>query len=316
MVSFYRPRKPDTSRFGMADGGGMSATTPIIRSRDQFTRVSRMPHAEMHRLRKGMYVRADTWQSLTPWERYELRVDAFRTTNPGATLSHESAAVLHGLPLFGEARHLHSYVHADEMRTQKFADRLVHTSTDRRNAVLIDGTWCTDLIDTLIDIGRCLPPAAALACWDDALRRGVRASDIGDRWVRMASGRGTRTLRWLTAFADAAAESPAESVSRAAISWLGYPAPVLQREFRTQAGTDRVDFCWPDERLVGEADGLAKYGLNQDPLTALRDEKAREGRLRVAGFTVCRWMFEDLTSPSRLDALLRGAGLRPPRAKR
>ena len=77
------------------------------------------------------------------------------------------------------------------------------------------------------------------------------------------------------------AETVLESVSRAAIEWLGFEEPELQVEFRTDGFTDRVDMWWTEGRVVGEADGDLKYdGSLEPPTTAIAKEKDRDRRLR------------------------------------
>jgi hypothetical protein len=101
---------------------------------------------------------------------------------------------------------------------------------------------------------------------------------------------------------DGAAESPAESVSRAAIEWCGYETPELQRTFRYEGHTDRRDLFFPRSNAVGEADGWGKYQL-EDPAVAsrlLQEEKRREDRLRRGGHGVARW---DLAGVYRLTPL-------------
>ena len=79
------------------------------------------------------------------------------------------------------------------------------------------------------------------------------------------------------------------------------PSPELQREIRTRAGTFRVDFCWPDVRVIGEADGRVKYS---DADTLWR-EKLRQEHLERAGYRVVRWTWHDITAERRrwLDRL-------------
>ena len=93
------------------------------------------------------------------------------------------------------------------------------------------------------------------------------------------------------------------------------PQPELQRSFADPRGRiGYCDFAWPEFRIIGEADGDAKY---LDP--ALRggrsaervvlDEKIREDRLRALGWTVVRWRWPDARDGRRLVAALSAAGL-------
>ena len=93
------------------------------------------------------------------------------------------------------------------------------------------------------------------------------------------------------------------------------PRPRLQRELYTPTGifVARVDFEW-DGRLVGEFDGLVKYGQGlmvpgQTPNDVVIAEKIREDRLRQLGLEVVRWTWADLEA-GRLPEILRQAMVR------
>jgi hypothetical protein len=66
-------------------------------------------------------------------------------------------------------------------------------------------------------------------------------------------------------------------------------APEPQREIHGLDGrlVARVDFCWEEQRTVGEFDGKIKYGRLLKPgqpiEEALFDEKRREDSLRDLG---------------------------------
>jgi hypothetical protein len=114
---------------------------------------------------------------------------------------------------------------------------------------------------------------------------------------------GTRGARRAIGFADGLSESVGESRSRVAIAAAGLPVPVLQWEVHAAAGgrfVGRVDFGWPELTVVGEFDGLIKYGRalrpGQDPAEVLVAEKLREDALRDEGLGVVRWIWADLTA--------------------
>lgn len=57
----------------------------------------------------------------------------------------------------------------------------------------------------------------------------------------------------------------------------------------------RVDFFWEREGVIGEFDGLAKYGADGiAAATAVHREKLREDAVRDAGYEVVRWTWKDL----------------------
>lgn len=67
----------------------------------------------------------------------------------------------------------------------------------------------------------------------------------------------------------------------------------------------RVDF-FVGERVVVEFDGMVKYG-GADGRRALQAEKAREDRLRAAGYVVVRLVWSDLDDAGRVHALIQRA---------
>ncbi|MCH8561282.1 hypothetical protein [Nesterenkonia sp. DZ6] len=134
------------------------------------------------------------------------------------------------------------------------------------------------------------------------------------------------TGRWKAAlgFADAHAESPGESVSRALIHQLGFAAPTLQVWIATDVGDQRVDFEWtvqgssrtsPEvQRIVGEFDGRGKYFdealLRGRPAKEVHyAEKLREDAIRRTGRGMVRWDWTDLSHPEVLAAKLGQAGV-------
>lgn len=173
------------------------------------------------------------------------------------------------------------------------------------------------MADTVIDLGRALPPAFGLAVADAAMRLfGVTEPEVRAVFEQRRDGRGRRRVTWLLDRASPDAESVGESLSRAVIEWCGFPSPVLQQEHRIEGRLYRSDFCWPHERVVGESDGWQKYDAN-DPSgsrSAVREEKRREDALRRAGWRVARWDYAATLGVNGLRDALRLAGLSPVRA--
>lgn len=276
----------------------------------------RLRAPEFVRVRPGVYARRASFARLTRWERYAARVHAFVRTHPDAVLSHESAAVLHGLPLFGETRLIHAYA-AESATTHVRGDVRLHASLDPRGHGTIGTVRATSLIDTVVDLVRVLPPAQALAVVDAALSTiqggGQHALDeYRNRCSRRISQRGVATARWVWDNADARSESPTESVSRAVIGWCGFEAPELQREFSYEGARDRADFHFPSAQVIGEADGWGKYQLDDPDAAAhrLREEKRREDRLRRHGHPVVRWETKDAWQVVPLRERLLAAGVK------
>lgn len=257
------------------------------------------------RVRPGVYADRKAHAALRPWQRYAVRVHALLLTHPDAILCLESAAVVLGLPMFGEPRDLHIY-DPDRSASWRFGDVAVHTSADRRTIEVISGIRTTSLLDTVADLGRVLPPAQALAVVDSSISP-VQGGTLHIPLLReltreQKNRRGRVNLRWLWPAADMRSESPAESVSRAVMEWCGFERPVLQQEFGYEGHTDRTDFFFESCRAVGEADGWGKYTLDAPDAAAskLKDEKRREDRLRRHGHPFARW---DLSEAWQVDPL-------------
>lgn len=257
------------------------------------------------RLRKGVYVDRLKFEALPVWKRYAVRVHAFVVTHPDAVLCLESAAVLHGIPHFGETKDIHVY-DPDGPSSWRHRDVSIHTSRDPRTVEFVNGVQVTGLCDTVVDLARVVPPAHGLAMVDAAISpvQGgfLRLDSLRERSEGQENQRGRARLRWLWENGNALSESPAESVSRAVIAWSGFEQPELQRKFFYEGEQDRVDFFFRSCGVVGESDGWGKYNLEK-PKEAeqhLADEKRREDRLRRNGHPFARW---DLKAAWQVDPL-------------
>lgn len=271
------------------------------------------------RVRHGVYAARAGWAALQPWERYLARVHAYALISPAAVFSHESAAAILGLPIFGEPRFIHVF---DPERTKsvRYGDIAVHTSADPRDVIAVGAILVTDLAHTVVDLSRVLPPAFGLAVVDAALATSLTADRFAEVAASQRSRFGRARIAELSATGDGRSESAGESVSRAVMTWLGFAAPELQVEFHVEGYLDRVDFAWRGARAIGESDGYGKY-LAEDPdetRQRLIAEKLREDRLRSTGATVARWDWAMAMQATPLGDRLHAAGVpllrRPQRA--
>ncbi|MFE6736235.1 hypothetical protein [Microbacterium sp. NPDC057650] len=272
------------------------------------------------RIRRGVYVDRAAYEKLQPWKRYAVRVHAFVRAHPDAVLCLESAAALHGFPLFGETRDIHVLGDGYE-KARHVGDVWVHTSEVARSVERVGGALVTSESDTVADLCRVLPIAKALSLADSAISPAqggtVSIDDVCDLLDAQPNKRGLARARWVCAHADGLAESPGESISRAVILWSGFEEPELQREFHYEGYEDRADFHFRSGRVIGESDGWQKYALG-DPARAaqkLADEKRREDRLRRNGHPFARWDLGEAMKVKPLCAALMDAGvpqLHPP----
>ena len=213
-----------------------------------------------------------------------------------AVVSHVSAAVVHGLPLWA-ARWDRVHVTRDRASGARRSG-LVHlhaAALDADEVVAVGGVPVTSLARTLTDLGRLLPFEQALVPTDAALHEGrVTPDKLVAALHRGARRPNNRAARRVVAFADGRAESVGETRSRVAIRRAGLPPPTLQHGI----GGHRCDFSWEEHATVGEFDGRVKYGRllrpGQEPGDVVFAEKRREDELRDLGREVARWVWDEL----------------------
>jgi hypothetical protein len=231
-----------------------------------------------------------------------------------ATASHESAAILHGTWVPGPSSRL---VHVTlPGQPDRWSPGLrVHSSRLPEEFVTtVRGIRTTTLARTAVDLarGRTLPFACVAI--DGAYRRMLGAMRHGAGWELRAravpaaahrqvraeleaafgvtwSWPGTRVVRQAIDRAEPACESPFESWSRGWMLLAALPDPVVNMTVRGASGRTYVgDFVWLPQRLIGEADGLGKYGTDEAHVRAtLREERVRQADLEEAGWRFVRW---------------------------
>ena len=231
---------------------------------------------------------------------------------PSAVVSHVSAAILHGLPVWGVPL---DRVHVTRARaTGARAGRTVAVHSAPLAAAQITtvaGVATTCPARTVVDLARTSSFESGVVTIDAALRRGlVTEETLADALRRAIGWRDAPAARRAVAFADGLAGSVGESRSRVALQHHGLPAPTLQWEVWDGGELiGRVDFGW--RGTVAEFDGRIKYGRllrpGQEPGDAVFDEKLREDRLRAAGLRVVRWGWKDLSDFAGTAGRLRAA---------
>jgi hypothetical protein len=306
--------------------------TRDLRMLDRDDRALRRSAArgELVRVTRGAYATAAEWGAADPTRRYQLTIVGAATVSPTwPIVSHASAAALWGIPMIGHVPakvHVLSSISAGSRSEGAFTR---HATGQLEYEVESGEIRRTSLRRTLVEYCATESFSRGVVALDWALAQPSRhAKPRFDRPGLIACADALGMLRGRTrfdralAFADASSGSPGESFSRAQIHELGFPAPVLQKEFRDRRGfIGRVDFWWPEQNLIGEFDGVAKYlrdeftgGASADAVVLT--EKARENRLRATGPMVTRWDWTTVANPRRFYDHLRDAGLRSRRRPR
>jgi hypothetical protein len=272
----------------------------------------RLRAGQWRRLSRDVYVEPAAWPTGEhPWER-SSRLHRLMTRavmgrmGPDVLVSHQSAAVLHGLPIWGLDL---TKVHVTRMVGRPRSDGTVIVHRSRIGADEI----------TEVEGLRVVTPARAVAeascvssyevgvvLADAALHlQLVTQDELAATADRHRYRSGSPAARSAARFADGLSESVGESRLRVLMANHHLPAPTLQAEIRDEDGRliGRVDFLLSD-RLIVEFDGAQKYGGAANVVLA---EKWREDRLRARGYRVVRTSWADLEQPQSTADRIRRA---------
>jgi hypothetical protein len=241
-----------------------------------------------------------------------------------AVVSHQSAAVLLGFPLWGVRLDRVHVTRRPPAYSQTTGVLRCHVARLRDDELtVVDGLAVTDATRTALDLARSLPFEAAVVVLDAALHaRLLSRNSLEQRLPDIAGTRGSRRAARAVRFADGRSESVGESRSRVLLHELGLPPSAIQYRVTTPAGdvVGRTDFAWEEPGVVGEFDGRVKYGrllrAGQDPGDAVFEEKRREDAIRDEGWGMVRWTWGDLSARERLGERVRREVARGARRRR
>jgi very-short-patch-repair endonuclease len=234
-------------------------------------------------------------------KRHAIRTAAALLVGTSDVACGPTAAVLHGLPVLSVPSTPVLTVATPDWLGRRATRHLRHSAVAAAQVCDWYGVPVTTVARTLMDVARHDRRSAVMAA-DAAVReQQVTLSELQTALEHARGWPGIRQARAVIALADGDAESPLESIVRLALHDDGFPPPELQR---TIAGY-RVDFVWPQHKLILEADGRVKYTNDE-----LWQEKTRETALRRAGYEVERILWRDVfegwpVMRARLWALIR-----------
>jgi hypothetical protein len=266
-----------------------------------------------HAVRRGVYCERETWEGLDEFRGRPLLQAraAVKSMRRSAVLSHDSSAHALGLDILAPAE---PFVHVTRPGfTNAWTEHGIkyHLARYRADQVVErDGLSCLDLARTAVDIARERGFADGVCAMDAALRAGVRRQQLREASEPMVNWPGVRAVREATEFADAGAESVAESLARILVAELG--AGRVQTQFPLRLG-DSVVWC---DLLVGrhvvEVDGKVKYravedgGVAKQPAAdVVMAEKSRQRDIEAEGLGVSRLFWADFWGARRQQAKAR-----------
>ncbi len=264
---------------------------------------------ELVRVARGAYADGALLAAADAEQAHRIRTTAVVLSRHGSlAASHQSAAVLYGLPV---------------LRVELDPIRVVHTSktanTRRQDSFTVHRCPGQDALTRHHGVRTVVPALAVLGTGmlagvrsgvmaaDAALHSGLAVTDDLTRWLeRLRRVPGVGRARYVVEHACGLAESPGESLLRLVLVGLRHDF-VAQHPIRRPDGrTARVDFYLPELDVVLEFDGMVKYG-GCDGQGALAAEKAREDDIRALGHGVARIVWPDLFSPQKVEGKIRAA---------
>lgn len=267
---------------------------------------------DLHRIRQGSYLPAEVWDALDEEGRHRALVSAVLLVNKKVVVSHTSAALLHGLPLW-EPDLSRAHILRGDLGSGRVLSDLVH------HEGAVEPEWLTSSPPIVPPIAAALGHAAlvdvehALVTLDGLLATGVTHHELMSAYGEFEGDPGFQHVRIAALMADGGAQSVAESRFRYLCHSQSLPCPELQFEVRGPEGlVGRTDFAWPRHGVLGEMDGRVKYGRYLRPGESAADavfrEKKREDRIReLTGWVVIRFTWADLQDPRRTAARIRQA---------
>jgi hypothetical protein len=165
----------------------------------------------------------------------------------------------------------------------------------------------TSPVRTAIDLAADADVMEAVVAVDSALRlKQVTLAQLRDAAQQRRSMPQSRQVQRVLTLVDPLSGSVPESVARVLFRGSGLPLPETQYEVRSDVGAfiGRVDFAWPDVRLVVEIDGFAWHSSEE----AFKSDRDRQNELELAGWMVLRFTAKDvLNQPLKVSATVRAA---------
>lgn len=268
------------------------------------------------RVRWGVYTFTDLWTEQDEVSRHLAAARSVaRKLGPSVALSHVSAALDHGMTVWGADL---SRVHVTRLdggagRTEAGVQHHEGFCVDSE-VMENDGYLRVKPVRAALESGASMSSEAAVVTLDSGLHLKHFSSDeLHDAFSQMQHWPGALHLQFAVRFADGLAESVGESRARYLCYTHRLPAPELQfRVYDERGGLAGItDMAWREHRLLGEFDGKVKYGRllrpGESPGDAVFREKRREDTLRrLTGFSMVRLTWADLYRGTETAAMIRG----------
>jgi len=271
------------------------------------------------RVRHGAYAAAQTWSSSDDVQRHRLRCHAVMATHGGSVaLSHTSAAIMHGLAVWGADLDRVHVTRLDGRTDRVSPDVRYHRGhlADHVLEEIAPAALVTTRARAALDHASVCSVESGLVTLDSFLHHAGSSgfTELEELLEARRGWPGARRLQITLRLTRYGAESVGESRMRFLCFEQSLPEPELQVEVHDAAGAlvGISDFGWPGRSLLSEFDGRVKYEKFLRPgetsADAVSREKRREDRMREAsGCAMIRFTWADLYDRDRTAARLRHA---------
>lgn len=244
------------------------------------------------------------YQLAHPADRRDLARSVLATW-PGAVLSHESAAKLHGIPYVTES---HVIVSHHSRTTHVYPGVVVRRTHDLDDwhVTEVDGTRCTTIARTIVDLAADRPAALIGRLLDDLVASDRLELFEVEAVVASVARRGKPGIRAMRKVLELRVgedrdASALERRGRAVIRDAGLPAPISEHPIPWTVGR-RFDDAYPEARLAIEWDSRRYHGQR----AAFEADRARDRDVAIHGWRILRFTWEDVFGhPDRVVETIR-----------
>jgi predicted transcriptional regulator of viral defense system len=247
----------------------------------------------LHRIHRGVYA-----VGRPRLEVHGRWMAAVLACGPLALLSHRSAAALWGLRR-DERPGTDVCVPGPRTHSRTGVQQHCSLTLTERDLTNVDGIPCTTVARTLVDLGDVVSRRGVERAVDQAqVLRVFDLRAIEEALQRAGPRRGAGTLR--AVLADYAGptltRSELEERFLAICSNASLPSPVVNAWVSLDDGTAyQADFLWREHKLIVETDGRNVHTTRK----AFEHDRLRDQRLTLAGYTVVRFTWRQITREPR-----------------
>jgi Protein of unknown function (DUF559)/Transcriptional regulator, AbiEi antitoxin len=258
----------------------LGLSSRAVRDRVAVGRLTRL-HRAVYAVGHGRLTKRGHWMA------------AVLAYGPTARLSHRSAAGLEGIRPDNRAK-TDVTVPSRSARSRPGIDVHASTTLTEADVTIIDGIPCTTLPRTLLDLAEVVDERAVERAIGQAeVLRKFDLRAVNEVLSRAVGRRGAAVLRQVLAeyagptLTDRELEERFFALCRSA----ALPKPAVNEWITLDAGIAyKADFLWRAERLIVETDGWGSHGTRR----AFENDRRRDRRLSVAGWTVVRFTWRDV----------------------